>query len=113
MSHIQFAGKGQAGRSMCGIREEFGRGSSKLSVYGGEDLCDGIGAFCLLAKHIFVARLGVEFDTGHTSPLLTAVVLFLHHEVEFVKSVHPRAILLLIVGEGLEESDHGDAAFVF
>ena len=66
-----------------------------------EHLCDGILALCTLTKHIFLTSRGVEVHTGHTSTLLTTVVLFLHHQIEFVQAITPRAVFLFIIRQGL------------
>ena len=62
-----------------------------------ENLGDGILAFGLFAKHIFGAGLVRQVHAGNTSALLSAVVLFLHHQVQLVKTVGPGAVFLLVV----------------
>ena len=59
-----------------------------------------------------MSRFTAEFDTGHTSSLLSTVVLFLHHQIEFVERVHPRTVLLLVILQWFEQSDHCHATFM-
>ena len=54
------------------------------------------------AKHIFLARFAVEFQTADSRRLLTTVVLFLHHQIEFVEGITPSAVLLLIIFQRLQ-----------
>ena len=59
-----------------------------------------------------MTRLTAQFDTSHTSTLLTTVVLLLHHQIEFVQSVAAGAVLLLIIAQGLEQTDHRHTTFM-
>ena len=83
-----------------------------LLCYPTEYLGDGILALGFLAKHIFCAWLLVHADGGDTSTLLSAVVLLLHHQIELVESVSPRAVLLLVIVQRLQQTNHRHAAFV-
>ena len=85
----------------------------KVAVHAREDFGNGILALCLLAEHVFRARLGAKLDTGNTSALLSTVVLFLHHQIELVKSVGPCAVLLLVILQWLQEADHRHTTFMF
>ena len=78
-----------------------------------EDLCDGILAFSLLAKHILHTWFVVQAHRCDTSTLLTTVVLLLHHQVELVETIGPRAVFLLVIVQGLQQTDHRYAAFMF
>ena len=82
-------------------------------MYGTEYLADGVLAFSALAEHVFVTGLRPEFYAGHTRAFLAAVMLLLHHQVEFIKAIHPCAVFLLIVRQGLEQPHHGHAALMF
>ena len=73
---------------------------------------DGGGTFGALAEEIFVTRSRVELDDSEPSTFLTTVVLLLHKEIELIEAIHPGAILLLVVGEGLTQADHRHATFV-
>ena len=63
-------------------------------------------ALSLLAEHILLAGRGVEVDAGHASALLTTVVLLLHHQIELVQPIAPRAVLLLVVAQRLQQANH-------
>ena len=92
MAHIELAGEGV--------------------VYSFENLRDRILALGLLAEHVFLARWRVEVHAGHARTLLTAVVLLLHHQIELVQSVAPRAVLLLVVAQRLQQADHRHTTFM-
>ena len=77
-----------------------------------EYLGDGILSLCLLAEHILRAGFASQAHRGNAGALLTAVVLFLHHQVELVQPISPRAILLLIIAQRLEQANHGHATFM-
>ena len=85
----------------------------EIAVDGLEDFFNGRCAQCPLAEEEFFSRRGVHLDACQACAFLSAVVLFLHHEIELVQSIHPRAIFLLIEIQRLQQSDHGNATFVF
>ena len=60
----------------------------------------------------FITWGGVELDDSQTSTFLTTVVLLLHQEIELIEAIHPGAVLLLIVGQGLTQANHRHATFV-
>ena len=63
----------------------------------GKDLGDGILAKRLVAEHILLARLGIEMDRRYARPLLTAVMLLLHHQIELAHSPLVAAVFLFII----------------
>ena len=71
-----------------------------------EHLCDGILALSTFTEHILLASRGVEVDTRHTSALLSTVMLLLHHQIELVQPIAPRAVFLFIIRQGLQQADH-------
>ena len=81
-------------------------------VNGLKHLRDGIFAFSLLTKHILLASRCIEIHTGHTSPLLTAIVLLLHHQIEFVQPIAPSAVLLFVITQRLQQADHRHTTFM-
>jgi len=87
--------------------------ATELTRVLGENLADGIFALGSLAEHILVAGLGVEFHTRDASTFLTSVVLLLHHQIEFVQAVSPRAVLLFVILNGFQQANHRHATFVF
>ena len=58
------------------------------------------------------AGLWVQLDGGHPGPILAAIVLLLHEEVQLVQTMERRAIFLLVVLQGLAQADERDAALV-
>ena len=88
-------------------------GAVELVGDGGENLCDGFSAFGFLAEHILRTRFAFEADASHAGAFLTTVVLFLHHEIQFVESVSLRAILLLVVFKRFQQANHRYATFMF
>ena len=66
-------------------------------VNGLKHLRDGIFTFSLLTKHILLASRCIEIHTGHACPLLTAIVLLLHHQIELVQPIAPSAVLLFVI----------------
>ena len=78
----------------------------EASLYTLEDLGDGTLALGTLTEHIFLASRGMQTDTGHASPFLSTVVLFLHHEVELVQPITLRAILCLVIALRLQQANH-------
>ena len=93
MAHIQFA--------------------SHLLGNAREYLGDGILALGLLAEHILRARLLGETHRGDTGTLLPPVVLFLHHQVELVEAVGPRAVLPLVIVERPQQANHRHTTLMF
>ena len=55
----------------------------------------------------------MELDGGDPGPLLPAVTLLLHQQVEFVQPPPPGAVALFVMVEGFQEPHHRQAAFVF
>ena len=77
-----------------------------------EHLCDGILALSTFTEHILLASRGVEVDTRHASALLSTVVLLLHHQIELVQPIAPRAVFLFIIRQGLQQADHRHTTFM-
>ena len=75
------------------------RQALEMTLRMSKDFCDGIFPFSPFAKHVFSTGDGIKVDTGHTCAFLAAIVLLLHHQIEFVQAVHPRAVLLLVIIE--------------
>ena len=117
MSHIEFTEEWWpfAGNVIGGgnFSRSVGIVSSHLPVDAGEDLGDGILAFGLFAVHILMSGLSVEFYAGHSGTFLSAVVLFLHHQIEFAEGIFVGTVFLPVVVQWFEQAHHCDAAFVF
>ena len=88
----------------------------QLSVVGVihtlENLRNGILSLCPLTKHILLTHRCVKIHTSHTSTFLTTVVLFLHHQVEFVQPIFPRAVFLLVILQRLQQANHRHATLM-
>ena len=113
VSHVELSGEGQMVLCKLGIGEQFGRESGVLFLHASKYLGNGILAFGTLTEYVFCSGHSVEFYTCHSGTFLSAIVLFLHHQIELVECEHPRAVLLLIVFERLEQSYHCHTAFMF
>ncbi len=55
----------------------------------------------------------VQLDCGYSCPVLAAVMLFFHEQVQLVQAVENGPILLKIIGERLAEPDECQTAFMF
>ena len=86
--------------------------ASHLLRYARENLRDGIFALGLFTEHILRARLLRQTDGSNTGSLLSAIVLFLHHQVEFIETVAPRTVFLLVVAQRLQQADHRHTALM-
>ena len=113
MSHVEFACERQFFLGKLSISKLLGSQVLEVGVCLAEDFGHGILALRTLTKHILMSRLSAQFDTSHTSTLLSTVVLLLHHQIELVECVHPGAVLLLVILQWLEQSDHCYATFMF
>ena len=77
-----------------------------------EDPVERVGLDVALAEHEALARRHVELHAGRAGPVLPPVVLLLHQEEELREAPQRRAVLLLVVGERLQEPNQRHAAFV-
>ena len=75
-----------------------------------EDLRDGIRTFRPLPEHILRSHFRFQVHIGQPGPLLPAVVLLLHHQIEFLQAIAGRPVLPLVIRERFQQSDQGDAA---
>ena len=66
-----------------------------------------------LSEHILLSHFCFHFQTSKSCPFLSAVVLFLHQQIKFIKAVHPRPVLLLIIFQRFQKANHRHTAFVF
>ena len=83
-----------------------------LLGHPGKNLRDGILALRLFAEHVFRARLPLQAHRSDAGPLLPAVVLLLHHQVELVEAILPRAVLFFVIFQRFQQADHRHTAFV-
>ena len=109
MSHIEFSRVGKLAHLLTLIQTGVVQHRDITLVDGVEDFGDGVGALGPLAEHILIAGFRIELHTGHARTLLAAVVLFLHHQIELVEAVHPRAVFFLIIIEWLQQANHRHA----
>ena len=113
VSHVEFACERQFLFGKLSIGKLLGSQVLEVGIRLTEDFGYSVLALCTLTEHILMTRLSAQFDTSHTSTLLSTVVLLLHHQIEFVECVHPGAVLLLVILQWLEQSDHCYATFMF
>ena len=113
VSHVEFACERQFLLGKLSVGKLLGSQVLEVGIRLTENLGHGVLALRTLTKHILMSRLSAQFDTSHTSTLLSTVVLLLHHQIELVKCVHPGAVLLLVILQWLEQSDHCYATFMF
>ena len=93
---------------------EFGlRETADFAVNFRKDFLNSASAQRPFAKHKFLAGRGFHFHAGQSCAFLPSVVLFLHHEIELVETVHPRAVFFFVVAQRFEQPYHGHSAFVF
>ena len=78
-----------------------------------EHFCDGIFAHCLLTKHILRANRCIHVNAGNACTLLSAVMLFLHHQIELAKAIGRCAILFFIIVLRLQQPYQCHTAFMF
>lgn len=113
VTHINLTGKGKTAACQIGVGQILRGIGGQSFMHSVENLADGSGAFGSFAEHKLLAGGGVELDAGESGPLLTSVVLLLHHEIELVEAIHPGAIFVLKITQGLAQPNHGHATFVF
>ena len=77
-----------------------------------EYLGNGILALGFLAEHVLGTGFVVQVHAGYTGALLSAVVLFLHHQVQLVKTVGPATVFLLVVIQRFQQANHRHSALV-
>ena len=106
VTHIEFSVKGR-----IGIRVVFVR-NLQMASCSRKDVGDCLLALRFLSVHILVSGLLIKFDTSYSGPLLTSVVLFLHHKIELVQRVVRCTVFPFVIFQRLEESYHCNAAFV-
>ena len=85
----------------------------ELWQYVGEYFRNGISAEGTLAEHIFMSRLRMHLHNPDTSPLLPAVVLLFHKQVELVQRLGVGAIFTPVIFNRLAEAYHRHTAFMF
>ena len=112
MSHQAGASKGEATLSISRISELLRREVCIGSVDSIEYFLDRRSSLGTCTEEKFITWCGVELDDSQTGTFLTTVVLLLHQEIELIEAIHPGAVLLLIVGQGLTQANHRHATFV-
>jgi hypothetical protein len=72
-----------------------------------------LGGVAALSADVAGSWLLIQFDGGYTRTVLSAVVLLLHQQIEFVHTIKGRAVFFLVIREWFKETNKGDAALVF
>ena len=112
VTHVKFASERQFLLGKLGVGKLLRSQVLEVGIRLAEDFGHGVLALGTLTEHILMSWLTAEFHTSHTSTLLSTVVLLLHHQIEFVECVHPSAVLLLVILQWLQQSDHCHATFM-
>ena len=81
-------------------------------MYGIEDLRDSARAESSLPIEVLRSHRGLKLDAGDTRPILSTIVLLLHHQVELIETIASGAIFLPIILERLPESDKDHSTLV-
>ncbi len=81
--------------------------------YVGENILDSLCPHSPFSPHVFAAGLCVHIHDAYSGGFLSAVVLFLHHQIEFVEAIAECSVLLVVVIKRLAQADHRYSAFVF
>ncbi len=63
--------------------------------------------------YVALSRVYVQFNAGKTCTVLSAIVLFLHHQIHFVYTVKCRPVFFLVVLQGFQQSYQCNSTFVF
>ena len=79
----------------------------------GEDFGEPVGICVALAEYVIFARGNPYLDRPYSGAVLPPVVLLFHEQKELVEAVQWGSVLFLIVFQGFQEPDYGNAAFVF
>lgn len=113
VAHIDFACKRQMTNSISGVAQLLLRNVFKMSMNVTEDFLNGGSPHGPLAEHVFLTGSSVQLYTCQSRAFLAAVVLLFHHQVQFVQTIHPRTVMLLVVRQGFQQADHGYSTFMF
>ncbi len=113
VSHIDLSGIGNVAACEIRILKFIGSEPPELLMDGGKDLFNGLVSLGPLSVKKLFSRGGIHHETCKSGTLLTPVMLFLHHEIELVETIHPGAIFAAIVVQRLHQPHHGHSAFMF
>ena len=112
VSHIKLSGKRQALLGIFRIAQLCRCQFLEIGMYITENLSDGSRSQRALTEHIFFSRIRLQFDTSQTGSFLSAVMLFFHQQIQLIQAIHPGAILLLIIFQRFEQTNHCDTALM-
>jgi hypothetical protein len=85
---------------------------TKLLENFGKNIPDGIWIDGPVSEDVLPAGRHVDFYTHSSGAILTAVVLLLHHHIEFVDPVLPGSVFQSVVFQGLTKPDQGNSTLV-
>src|SRR5579875_206574 len=78
-----------------------------------EDISNRLRFYASYPRKKRITWFYIQFYSGNTGAILSAVMLLFHKEIHLIQSPKNRAIFLLIVGERLAKPDKGETTFVF
>ena len=81
-------------------------------MYGIEDLRDSSRSESPLPVEVLRTHRSLKLDAGDTCPILSTIVLLLHHQVELIETIASGAVFLPIILERLPESDEYHSTLV-
>ena len=112
VSHVNLTGKGKHTLSVFRIVQLFFCQVFEVALHRIEYFGNGARTECTLAEHVFFTGIGFQLYASQPGTFLSAVMLFLHQQIEFVQTVHPCAVLLFVVLQRFQQAYHGDATFM-
>ena len=104
MSHIKLSGKRKVCLCIVYIRQLLRTYICIILMYITKYLCNGIRTLGPFTEHILMSGSRIQLYTSQSCTFLPSIMLFLHHEIEFIEAIHPSAILLLIVFKWLQQA---------
>src|SRR5690554_2264479 len=115
MPQVQLSGKGHILLGPGRILKQFGMMIvvvGKVLKYALEYVLYRVGQIGPLPEKILFPRRLVNLQISHSGTILSPIVLLLHQQIQFVESVAPGSIFLLIILQRLQQADQYNAALM-
>jgi hypothetical protein len=115
MPDKKFPGKGQIPVDPLRIKQLFVVFQSFLPGFPDfvKNVLDGVLSGRPETGNILLTRVEVDFDVHNPGTILAPVVLLFHKKVKLIKAILPGSVFFVVKGCGFEQSDQGNATFVF
>ena len=78
-----------------------------------KDICDRLRCAAADAVEEWMTGFYVEFYSGHTCAVLTAIMLLFHQQVQFIEPVGNRTVLLQVIRKWFSKPYKCQSAFMF